>query len=293
MKTKIALLFLLLFGLLSPVFSQVNPKDTTKKDTTKLGKIVKTIIKDTTPRKEENKKDTLIEKKLERHFYGIRQFGHETYLFAKTPFHWRTTDWERVGITLAGTAAFLPFDKSLNKLSQGNQRYYYSVPVVGGRVYGEWYTIGTVTAAFGGYGILAHDTAAKKIAIELFQAGVYAEAITEILKYVTGRARPLQNEGPYVFHPFNINNVYESFPSGHATSAFALSTVMFRHAHTTFWKIMAFVPAGFTVFSRFYQDWHWPSDLFFGAATGFATGMWVVTLHERPLHKINIPADDK
>jgi len=68
---------------------------------------------------------------------------------------------------------------------------------------------------------------------------------------------------------------------------------MFRHAHSTFWKIMAFVPAGFTVFSRFYQDWHWPSDLFFGAATGFATGMWVVTLHERPLHKINIPADDK
>jgi membrane-associated phospholipid phosphatase len=292
MKTKIVLLFLFFFGIGTQIFSQVTPNDTTKKDTTKLGKIVKEIIKDTTPRKE-TKKDTLIEKKLEKHFYGIRQFGYETYLWARTPLHWRTTDWERFGITVAGTAAFMAFDEPLNKLSQGNQRFYYSVPVVGGRVYGEWYFIGAITAGFGGYGILAHDTGAKKIAIELFQAGVYAEAVTEVLKFGTGRARPLQNEGAFVFKPFNIHDLYESFPSGHATSAFALSTVMFRHAHTTFWKIMAFVPAGFTVFSRFYQDWHWPSDLFFGSATGFATGMWVVTLHEKKLHKINIPADNK
>jgi len=290
MKTKHTLLLLFLFGITLSTYSQV--KDTTKKDTTKLGKLVKTILTDTTQRKE-TKKDTLAEKKLSKRFYGVPQFAHETKLYFETPLYWRTTDWERFGITVASTAALLPFDESLNKLSQGNQRYYYSAPVVGGRIYGEWYTIGAITVAFGGYGILSHDTAAKKIAIELFQAGTYAELITEVLKFGTGRARPLQNEGAFTFHPFNLHNLYESFPSGHATSAFALSTVLFRHAHSTFWKIMAFVPAGFTVFSRFYQDWHWPSDLFFGSATGFATGMWVVTLHEKKLHKINIPADTK
>ena len=294
MKTKIALLMLVLFGITTHVFSQITtPPDTTqKKDTSKIGKIVNKVINDTTQRKE-TRKDTLLEKKLEKRFYSPRQFVHETFLFFETPLHWRSSDWIRFGITVAGTAALLPFDATFNKLTQGNQHYYGSVPIVGGRIYGEWYTIGAITVAFAGYGIIRHDTAAKKIAIELFQAGVYAEVLTEILKVTVGRSRPYENEGPFRFRPFNLNNNFESFSSGHATSAMALSTVMFRHAHKAIWKILAFVPAGFTIFSRLYQDFHWPSDLFFGSATGFATGMWVVNLHERPLHKIKLPPDNK
>jgi len=293
MKKNIGLLLVLLVGILTGVSAQGTVKDTIhKKDTTKLTKLIKSITKDSATRPE-TKKDTLIEKKLEKHFYGFHQFRHETGLFIKTPLHWRPTDWLRVGMVLAITAAIMPFDKTLNNATQGNQRYYYSVPIVAGRVYGEWYTIGTITAVFGGFGILAHDTAAKKIAIELFQAGAYSELFTEVLKVGIGRSRPYQNEGAFKFRPFNLNNNNESMPSGHTTSAFALSTVMFRHAHSTFLKILAFVPAGFTVFSRLYQNFHWSSDCFLGAVSGFSTGMWVVTLHEKKLHKINVPVDNK
>jgi len=300
MKTKITLL--LLFGITTQIFSQVTVKDTTKKDTTigqKLGKAIQTIGNYMLPPRESDEDMVcysdrcVFEEKMATGNYGIDQFTHETFLFLGAPLRWHKKDFLRAGLVVAGTLAIMPFDESLNKLSQGNQRYYYSVPVVGGRIYGEWYSIGTVTAIFGGYGIIAHNNGAKKMAIELLQAGAYAEAITEILKFGTGRARPLQNEGAFVFRPFNLHNLYESFPSGHATSAMALSTVMFRHAHTTFWKVMSFVPAGFTVFSRFYQDWHWPSDLFFGSAMGFSTGMWVVNLHEGRRHPINIPSDYK
>jgi membrane-associated phospholipid phosphatase len=294
MKKIIALLFFLSVGIITTVCAQGIAKDTVpKKDTTKLEKLVQTIIKDTTPRKE-TKRDTILEKKLEKHFYGVRQFGHETYLFLATPTRWHKADWLRVGVTLAGTAALMPFDMRLTNTTQGQQRYYYSVPVVGGRMYGEWYSIGIVTAAFGGYGILAHDTAAKKISIELLQAGAYSELFTEIMKILIGRARPYENLGPYTYHPFTLTNTgFQSSPSGHATSAFALSTVMSRHAHSTFLKILAYVPAGFTLFSRIYQDYHWASDEFFGAAVGLATGSWVVTLHEGKRHKINIPVDSK
>lgn len=289
MKKSIWVLLLLFIGISTSLTAQ----DTLpKKDTTKVEKIIREVVKDTVPRKE-TKKDTILEKKLEKRFYGIGQFTHETYLFVATPTRWHAADWLRVGAVLAITAAIMPLDRTINSSMQGNQHYYYSVPIVAGRVYGEWYTIGAITAAFGGYGILAHDTGAKKIAIELLQAGAYSELFTEVLKVGIGRYRPYEDVGPFKFHPFNINNNTESMASGHSTSAFALSTVMFRHAHSTFLKILAFVPAGFTVFSRLYQNFHWSSDCFMGAAAGFSTGMWVVTLHERKLHKINVPVDNK
>lgn len=294
MKKIIQSLIYLFIGISTTLSAQENAKDTVpKKDTNKLEKIVQSIIKDTTPRKE-TVRDTLLERKFSKHFYGIRQFSHETYLFAATPTRWHKADWLRVGITLAGTAAIMPFDMRITNTTQGQQRYYYSAPVVGGRMYGEWYSIGIVTAAFGGYGILAHDTAAKKISIELLQAGAYSELFTEILKILIGRARPYENLGAYTYRPFSLANVgFQSSPSGHATCAFALSTVMSRHAHSTFLKILAYVPAGFTLFSRIYQNYHWASDEFFGAAVGLATGSWVVTLHEGRRHKINIPVDNK
>jgi membrane-associated phospholipid phosphatase len=291
MKHTIWGLLFFFLGITS-ISAQNLAKDSTKKDTSKLGKLALSIIKDTVQRKE-TKKDTILEKKLETHFYGFHQFEHETVLFIATPFRWRTADWLRVGATIAVTAAIMPFDQGITNSTQGNQHYYNSPFVVGGRIYGEWYSIGTVTAIFGGYGILAHDTSAKKIAIELFQAGAYSELFTEIIKIIVGRARPYVNDGAYTFHPFTPINVdYQSSPSGHATSAFALSTVMSRHAHSTWLKILAYVPAGFTLFSRIYQDFHWASDEFFGAAVGFATGSWVVNLHERKRHKINIPSAD-
>jgi len=144
MKQIPKLLFLLFLGISTGTFAQ----DTIpKKDTTKLGKLVQIIVKDTVPRKE-TKKDSIVEKKLEKSFYGVPQFAHETYLFVAAPTRWHEADWLRVGLTLAIVATIMPFDQTLNKLTQGNQHYYYSVPIVAGRVYGEWYTIGTITAVF-------------------------------------------------------------------------------------------------------------------------------------------------
>ena len=199
MKHITKLLFLLSLGISTGIFAQ----DTiSKKDTTQVGKLILKIVKDTVPRKE-TKKDSIVEKKLEKSFYGIPQFAHETYLFVAAPTRWHEADWLRVGVTLAVVAAIMPFDKTLNNATQGNQHYYNSVPIVAGRMYGEWYTIGTITAVFGGFGILAHDTAAKKIAIELFQAGAYSELFTEVLKIGVGRSSlewetPVNKEVPHV-----------------------------------------------------------------------------------------------
>ena len=240
------------------------------------------VKKDTVP-------ETKAEKKQEKKLYSLSQFVHETYLFAKQPITWKGRVWLKIGVVTAATISVMTLDKTAVNLIRGNQRYYYSAPVEGGRIYGEWYSIGGVAGVFGVYGLIARDTAAKKITIELLQAGIYSEAVTEVFKIAIGRARPCANEDAFTFHPFTVlNDAFHSMPSGHTTAAMALSTVMARHAHSTALKILAYVPAAFTMFSRIYQGKHWLSDVVPAAAIGFFTGNWVVDLHEGKKHRINV-----
>jgi len=242
---------------------------------------------------QETKKDTIPEtkgeKKQEYKPYNLTQFGHETFLFVKQPATWKGKDWLTVGVIVAATAAIMPFDQYLVNSTQGNQKYNNSVFIVGGRMYGEWYAIGGVAAIFGSYGLIAHDDRAKKIAIELAQAGIYAELITHLLKATIGRARPYAAEGAFSYHPFSFFQIdHNSMPSGHTTSAMALSTVMSRHADKTFFKILAYAPAAFTMFSRVYQNQHYLSDEILACGIGYFVGNWVVDLHEGKRHRINV-----
>jgi len=274
------------------VSAQEIAKDTIiKKDTTlvqKLGKIVQLVIKDTISRKE-TKKDSLLQKKSDRKFYGFSQFKYETVLFVETPTRWHKADWLRFGLVLTATAATMSLDHTFNYVTQTHQNSYYTVPVVIGNIYGEWYFTGTLTAISFGYTLITHNTEAKKVDIELIQAGVYSELISMILKAGIGRASPNAYKGAFYYHPFALFKTnFESMPSSDATLAFALSIITYRHTSSTFSKIMAFVPAAFTLFSRIYQNEHWASDEILGAAIGFSTGEWVVNIHEGKRHKINM-----
>jgi membrane-associated phospholipid phosphatase len=237
----------------------------------------------------ETPKEKVLEKKLQTKLYSFAQFKHESILFVKQPTKWNSRDWRRLGLVTAATIAVMPFDAKITNATRGYQRYYKSYPVEGGRIYGEWYSIVGVSAAFGVYGLVAHDTASKKISIELLQAGLYSELITTVLKIAIGRARPVYTENAFTYNPFSVFDYnFHSMPSGHTTSAFALSTVMSRHAHSTVLKILAYLPAGATMFSRLYQHQHWLSDEVLGAAVGTVVGYWVVDLHEGKRHRINV-----
>jgi hypothetical protein len=233
--------------------------------------------------------ETKEEKKQEKRKYNLRQFGRESYLFIKQPIDWKAHMWVKVGVVVAATILVMPFDERVTNSKQPEKPYFYSVPIVAGRIYGEWYSIGGVAASFGLFGLFAQNDPAKKITIELMQGGIYAEAITTILKVAIGRARPYYNQSATTFHLFTFgNDDFHSMPSGHTTSAMALSTVMSRHAKTIGFKILAYLPAAFTMVSRIYQDKHWMSDVIPAAAIGYFAGNWVVDLHEGRRHRINV-----
>lgn len=62
--------------------------------------------------------------------------------------------------------------------------------------------------------------------------------------------------------------------------AFTISTVLSRNVNPVWLKVLLYAPAALTYISRVYQDKHWTSDDFIGAALGYYVATWVVDKHE-------------
>ncbi len=229
---------------------------------------------------------------LAQNRYNVSQFTHETLNFVKQPGNWRGNDWLKLGAIVAVTGLVMQVDQPVRDVVlRDHGRYYHSVPIEAGRVWGEWYTPPVIAGAFGLHGWLANSSSSKKIGFELVQASLYSETITQALKIVFGRARPYENKGAFNFHPLNISDFgFHSLPGGHNTNGWAMSTVLSRNAHSNTLKVLAYVPAALTFISRVYQDQHWTSDDFLGATIGFLVGSWVVDLHEKKESAVQVSA---
>jgi membrane-associated phospholipid phosphatase len=223
--------------------------------------------------------------------YSFSQFGDETGTFFTQPLHWEGSDWIKLGVMGAGTFLVMQADQPIRDAVLKDQRYYKSVPIEFGRMWGELYAPVVLFGGFAAHSLLTDDIGTRKIAYEIGQASLYAAAITQLLKVAIGRARPYVDEGSKSFHPFSsfsFKQDYQSLPGGHNTVAFVLSTVLSRNAKPVWLKGVAYVPALLTFVSRVYQDQHWTSDDFLGAAVGYVIATWVVDIHEREDSRIQM-----
>jgi len=97
-----------------------------------------------------------------------------------------------------------------------------------------------------------------------------AGATSLIVKAATGRARPDAAPGdPSDFDPFHGD---ASFPSGHATVAFAFASALDEETHSAWVPWIAYPAAAAVGWSRVVQNKHWLSDVVAGAALGTWTG---------------------
>jgi membrane-associated phospholipid phosphatase len=226
----------------------------------------------------------------DRNKYNFSQFRNETWSFIKQPTKWEASDWLKLGLTCAGTFLIMETtDQPIRDAVQKDQRYYKSVPIEFGRMWGELYTPVLLFGSFAIHSLLTDDIRTRKIAYEIGQASLYAGVVTQLLKIAIGRARPYVNEGSKSYHPFStfsFKQAYQSLPGGHNTVAFVLSTVLSRNVKPVWLKGIAYVPAILTFVSRVYQDHHWVSDDFLGAAIGYFVATWVVDHHEQGENRI-------
>ncbi len=228
--------------------------------------------------------------------YTFSQFGNESWNFIKQPTKWDGGDWLKIGLISATTYIIIETaDQPIRDavLRDGkydanglfikeSQKYYKSIPIEFGRMWGEIYSPIVLFSGFAVHSLLTDDIKTRKIAYEIGQASLYAGALSFILKLAIGRSRPYLNEGTTHFTPFGsiFNQDNKSIPSGHSTVAFVLSTVLSRNVKSPVLKVLAYLPAVFTLVSRVYQDQHWASDTFAGAALGYFVATWVVDQHE-------------
>jgi membrane-associated phospholipid phosphatase len=96
---------------------------------------------------------------------------------------------------------------------------------------------------------------------------VIAGAAAGGLKLAVGRVRPMDiAEETDHFQPFSG---HDSFPSGHATLAFAGATALDRETGAGWVPCVAYPLAALVGWSRVHDDVHWTSDVVGGAVLGF------------------------
>jgi membrane-associated phospholipid phosphatase len=109
--------------------------------------------------------------------------------------------------------------------------------------------------------------------------------IARVFKIVIGRPRPSTVVESLGHWAPSFSSAFNSFPSGHAASAFTLAAVL--AAVLPSWRGALYASAGVIAFSRVGVDAHFLSDVVGGGLLGWATGRLAMGIAERrrPLRK--------
>jgi len=193
------------------------------------------------------------------------------------PAHWDRKDWLIFGGVTAGVGLAFAFDEDIRKGIQRNRNSSVDSVFNALEPFGQEYSAGVLLAFYVG-GEFLHDPRAKSVALDGISASIIASGlIVQPLKYVIGRSRPNKDQGAYDFHPFSGS---ASFPSGHATQAFAVATVIAEHYDSLWITLTAYGLASTVGYARLNNDEHWTSSVLAGAAIGTFVGRVVVHFNQ-------------
>jgi PAP2 superfamily protein len=169
----------------------------------------------------------------------------------------------------AGALAIHPVDDEINQHLVGSD--FADTFFVPGKVLGS--TEFVLGAAFATYivGRRGSKERVQHLGMDLIEATLLSEGITEAIKYSVRRQRPLNPDG-------SQQSSY-AFPSGHATVTFAAATVLQQHLG---WRaaVPTYLVASYVAMSRLHDNRHWASDVVFGSTDGIIIGR-SVTWHGR------------
>lgn len=203
---------------------------------------------------------------------------------ATGPARWGKKEWFTFGGVVVGGTVLYVYDAQIRNFFQAHRttatdnvsKYgfepwgsgYYTLPLLGGLYL---------------YGLSANNTKARQVAMAGTQAFIMGGISVEVLKAVFGRHRPYQDipPNPRVWTgPFGALS-YNSMPSGHTTVAFSVATVFASVYKDKPWVgVLSYGIATGVALSRLNDDKHWASDVFIGAALGFAVGKTVYHIME-------------
>jgi len=208
-----------------------------------------------------------------------RRYARDVKSLATAPLHWDRRMWTRAAEGAAAVAVLYAIDRHTYDAVQRNRSSFSDdfakavTPFGGSRAW----KISLLMLAAGSATHRENLRVAGRDSLEseLWAAGV----VTPLLKRAFGRARPVQEEGSASFHP--LDSSFQSFPSGHATNAFAAATAIAAHYDNWVVPTIVYTLASGVAISRVNDRAHFPSDVLAGALIGRAVAKGVVARHGR------------
>src|SRR5579859_4833250 len=214
----------------------------------------------------------------------LRPFAHQVVRDAKdlatAPLRWRRHEWTRFAEGSAIVLAAYTADDQIVRFVSRQQNhalndYLRAVTHLGG---GYGLDVAAILAA-GGY--FKNDETMMDAGLDGLESSFAAAGIvTPVIKTVVGRARPIHELGKHSFHPFD--KTYQSFPSGHATNAFAIATaIATRYEDNRYVPAIAYSLATSVAIARVHSRVHFASDVLAGAMIGHAIAKSITLNHRR------------
>jgi membrane-associated phospholipid phosphatase len=192
-----------------------------------------------------------------------------------------------LGAFILGAAAIGPFDKQIatgirepsaqnNKTASNAAKTFNFIGSPGVLIAG---------AATYGIGRIGHFERVADLGLHTTEAIVVSAGVTSIIKGLAGRQRP-GVAGTNDPDDFKLGGGFgkggnTSFPSGHATAAFATATLVTLETHrwrpSSTWYVAPLMFGGATLVgvARLYTNAHWASDVVMGAGIGTLTALKV------------------
>ena len=203
----------------------------------------------------------------------------DTKLYFTAPLRWDVQDWTYFGGVLALVGAAHEFDGTVRNHFAGPH------PKLDGKDTGS--TKDALPAAALVFGTWAYaetidDSSGRVEAYTMLEAAGLSAITTEATKFAAGRARPDQTLRVDDWRAHG-----NSFPSLHASAAFAIGTVLAESGGDDYrWlrRLLGYGVASATVYLRLKDNAHWLSDTVAGGAIGVATAGFTLNRRENRHH---------
>lgn len=197
--------------------------------------------------------------------------GSDLKAYYTAPLHWGTSEWAWFGGSLAAIAAAHHFDTQVRThfVKTGG-------PTIGADSKAGPDIAPTVAVLAGTwlYASYLDDRAGYREGWTMLEAAGLGSVTAYALKYAAGRETPYQTSDPNQWREGG-----SSFPSLHATAAFAVGTVLAESGSDDYRWIRRFLGYGLgavTSYERLKHNTHWLSDTVAGAALGIASARFAL-----------------
>jgi membrane-associated phospholipid phosphatase len=205
-------------------------------------------------------------------------------LYFTAPLRWDGSDWLFFGGSIAAIAVAHDFDSQVRDhfapagpagLTGADKNSLRDIIPTASMVVGTW-LVGEVT----------DDSFASTEAYTMLEAAGFSSVTAEALRYAAGRERPDETTDTNDWRDGG-----NSFPSLHATAAFAVGAVFAESGSDDYrWlrRLLGYGMATATAYLRVQGNQHWLSDTVAGAALGIATARFATHRRVARAHDWNL-----